>query len=176
MVATKKLSVSEMDKNPDIWKRYELYKGEPIEMSDTKPEHGEILSNLVFLINEWIRRKNGFGKVYAGDVGIRFGEFHRYSFDLGWSNEKLTWGERIKASLPLMVEVVSESNTIQNITKKLREYLKNGAQEVWLVFPSEKIIQVYKSDGTSRFFTEEESHTPGEWMQGFTLDIKEIWE
>ena len=44
--ALAKLTVAEMEADPIKWERFELYKGEPVEMTYTKPNHARILSQL----------------------------------------------------------------------------------------------------------------------------------
>ena len=41
-----KLTVAEMEANPAKWERFELYKGEPLEMTYTKPNHARILMRI----------------------------------------------------------------------------------------------------------------------------------
>ena len=164
-----------MEKNPERWERYELYQGEVIEMTYTKPRHARILSKLNFLINEWIYRKSGYGKTYTGEAGIKFGEESKYCFDLGWSDKDLDEDEIPTVSLPLMVEIISDSNPMEKMLEKVEDYLTHGAKEVWLVIPSRKLLQVYKPDGTSIFYRENDTYTPGEWIKGFELEIKELF-
>jgi hypothetical protein len=38
----------------------------------------------------------------------------------------------------LVVEVISRSNTTKNVDRKTALYLKNGASEVWIVYPNKR--------------------------------------
>lgn len=175
VAAANKITVEEMEKNPELWERYELYRGEIVEMTYVKPRHGKVLGKLFFLINDWIYRKNGYGITYGGEAGIKFGNETRYCFDLGWSDKELNENEIPTTSLPLMVEIISDSNETTRMIDKVLDYLGNGAKEVWLIFPYQSLLQVYKPDGTSKFYREEETYVPGEWMKGFELYIKELF-
>lgn len=169
-----KLTVEEMGMHPERWEHYELYRGEPIEMTYSRPLHGKILGDLFFLINTWIRTV-GFGEVIGGESGIRFGEDTRYSFDLGWSDEALPEDEIPVKSLPLMVEIVSDANDASRLLNKIEDYLKHGAREVWIIFPKKKVIQVYYPDNTARLFHSGDTISPGEWMKGFSLPLDDLF-
>lgn len=50
------------------------------------------------------------------------------------------------------VEVLSPSNRYEDVLHKLREYFQYGVREVWLVSPSERIVQVFTSPERLRNF------------------------
>ncbi len=169
-----KLTVQKMSEEPQKWHRFELYRGEPIEMTYSYPIHGKTLGDLFFLIKFWIQN-GGYGEVIGGESGIRFGEDTRYSFDLGWSDKPIPDEEIPSSSLPLMVEIISDSNDANRMLMKIEDYLQNGAKEVWLVFPKRKTIQVYYTDNTARLFHINDTITPGDWMKGFVLQLKDLF-
>lgn len=172
--ALAKLTVAEMEADPIKWERFELYKGEPVEMTYTKPNHARILSQLSHLIIKWIK-SGGFGDVYSGEGGIKFADDVRYCYDLAWSDTRLPEEEIPTRSLPLMVEIVSDGNDINKLLTKVEDYLAFGAREVWLVYPARKSIQAYYPDNTARTFHIEDTITPGDWMKGFSLVLKEVF-
>jgi Uma2 family endonuclease len=45
----------------------------------------------------------------------------------------------------LAVEVLSPGNSYEKMLGKLREYFDYGVTEVWIVAPTERIVQVYRS-------------------------------
>ncbi len=48
----------------------------------------------------------------------------------------------------LAVEVISVSESAWAVEKKVREYLNAGVQEVWQVFPDERMVRVRRVGGT----------------------------
>ena len=165
----KTLTATEMDKDPKAWNQYELYEGVPIPMTYAKPEHGKILGRLFFIINKWILESGGTGEVTGGETGIRLKEKERYSFDLGWSSSLLKGDEILQSPLDLMVEIASDGNSAEHLLHKCMRYLEYGAKEVWVLFPEEKLLQVYQPDRTAKIF-EEGTYQPS-CMNGFTLDL-----
>jgi Uma2 family endonuclease len=45
----------------------------------------------------------------------------------------------------LAVEVVSPSNTAREILDKVEEYYRAGVERVWIIYPSQRVVYVYKS-------------------------------
>lgn len=155
--------------------RIEIYRGKLVEMPYTKPNHGEILLEIGYQIKNWIKKENGFGFLYGGEAGIKYSQNQKYSFDLGWSETQLIKDEIPTISLPLMIEVISEGNLAENLMIKVEDYLIYGAKEVWLVYPIKKNIQVYYPNNTSKIFKIGDTITPGNWMKGFSLEVKDIF-
>ena len=168
------ITMSEMEENPEKWERFEMYKGEAVEMTYTKPAHGKILGKLFYIIINWIQQK-GYGEVYGGESGIKFNDQTRYSFDLGWSDTALPEDEIPTKSLPLMVEIVSDSKDAGLLLTKIEDYLEYGAKEVWIVYPKRKSIQVYYPDRTARIFHEKETIIPGDWMREFQMNPGDLF-
>lgn len=165
------LTVSDMEKEPEKWARFELYRGVPIGMPYTKPLHAKILSTLTYFLVDWIRNKNGKGEVYGGEAGLKLSEDTRYCFELGWSATSLPEEEIPQKALDLMIAITSEGNEIDHVMQKVEDYLQNGAKQVWLVSPARKTIQVFYPDNTSKIYTLKETLTGGELLKGFELPL-----
>lgn len=50
----------------------------------------------------------------------------------------------------LAVEVISPSNTAQDMVKKTQQYLQAGCRTVWIVYPSLRLVEVHSSAGVRR--------------------------
>jgi Uma2 family endonuclease len=48
----------------------------------------------------------------------------------------------------LAIEVVSESNSAQDILTKVHQYLDAGAKAVWVFYPNLKVVQIHDPQGT----------------------------
>ena len=95
---------------------------------------------------------------------------------------------RLSQSLPekyvplmpdLAVEVVSPSNSIQQIRRKAAIYLENGTTLVWIVLPAEKGVDVCRSVEGSRLdieFVGQSGKLTGEGiLPGFELEISRLF-
>ncbi len=72
----------------------------------------------------------------------------------------------------LAVEVVSPSDTAQNLLGKVKEYFQAGVRLVWVVHPVQRCIHVYEAWTRIRVVTESDILDGGEVLPGFrqTLD------
>ena len=100
-------------------------------------------------------------------------EKERYSFDLGWSLLPLKGDEILQTPLDLMVEIASDANSAEHLIHKCMRYLEYGAKEVWVLFPEEKLLQVYQPDKTAKIFQEGTYEPP--YMNGFSLDLGKLF-
>ena len=51
----------------------------------------------------------------------------------------------------LAIEVISPSNTAEEIDRKVNLYLANGAMEVWLMYPKTRSVWVYREGHADEF-------------------------
>jgi Uma2 family endonuclease len=98
------------------------------------------------------------------------------------SNDPSTWiqpdvsflkNERVRATPEgsyflgapeLAVEVVSPSESARDLKRKINLLLKGGSQAVWVIYPEDRTVEIYRPDGTS--YTTETLSAPGllpEW-------------
>ncbi len=75
----------------------------------------------------------------------------------------------------LAVEVISESNTRQEMTEKLSDYFQSGTRLVWYVYPSRREVDVYRSPDDRETLTRDQTITGGDVLPGFELDLKDLF-
>jgi Uma2 family endonuclease len=75
----------------------------------------------------------------------------------------------------LAVEVLSASNTRQEMAEKLRDYFLHGARLVWYVDPKRRTIQVFTSVEVSSIRIENETLGGGDVLPGFQLNIRALF-
>jgi len=73
----------------------------------------------------------------------------------------------------LAVEVISPSNSAQDMAKKTQQYLTSGCRAVWIVYPSLRIVEVYSPSGT-RQIREPELLQAEDLLPGFSLSLNYI--
>ena len=76
----------------------------------------------------------------------------------------------------LAVEVVSESNSANEILLKLVDYFRAGVRQVWVVYPVSKQVYVYTSLTSVQILTEPAALEGGELIPGFRLSLTELFE
>jgi len=75
----------------------------------------------------------------------------------------------------LAVEVLSESNTPEEMARKRREYFAAGVRLVWLVDPRARVVAVYTSPDEATTLDESQMLNGGEALPGFTLPLRELF-
>ena len=76
----------------------------------------------------------------------------------------------------LMVEVVSPTDDAEALLAKAHEYLRAGAELVWLVYP--RVRQIYAYSDTRRppqVFTETDTLDGGDVLPGFTAAVADLF-
>lgn len=73
----------------------------------------------------------------------------------------------------LAVEVLSESNTPQEMGRKLKEYFHAGTRLVWLADPEARTVRVYASPEQLVTKTEDDALDGGDVLPGFKLAVRE---
>jgi Uma2 family endonuclease len=73
----------------------------------------------------------------------------------------------------LAVEVVSPSESARDLKRKVSLLLKGGSLAVWVIYPEEHTVQVYRPDGTS--YTPETLSAP-ELLAGWEAPVASLFE
>jgi Uma2 family endonuclease len=77
----------------------------------------------------------------------------------------------------LAVEVISVSNTAEEMRIKTREYFDSGARLVWLIYPKTKTVAVFETASAepTRTVTEADTLDGAPAVPGFSIPVSEIF-
>jgi Uma2 family endonuclease len=75
----------------------------------------------------------------------------------------------------LAVEILSESNTADEMARKRREYFAAGVQLVWQVYPWARTVEVYTASEQVTVLHEAETLEGGAVLPGFALPLREFF-
>jgi Uma2 family endonuclease len=75
----------------------------------------------------------------------------------------------------LAVEVVSPWDTASQMELKVHDYLRTGAQRVWVVYPDSWRVAVHRPDGQARWYGQDETIEDEELLPGFSLPLRQIF-
>ena len=109
--------------------------------------HQAILSELHTVINNYIKSKGGFCRVYPAPFAVKLSENRETIVEPDISvicdKDKLT--DRGCTGAPdWIIEIVSPSNSSHDYILKLNLYANAGVREYWIVDPYKKHIFVYR--------------------------------
>jgi Uma2 family endonuclease len=138
-----------------------------------------IAQNLGTDLGTYVREK-GLGALAGADATMRMASSGRIRLpDLCFvSRERLP---RTREPVPtlapdLAVEVLSETNTADEMVQKLREYFGSGTRLAWIIDPATRTVAVYHGPGKPTRVLDERSTLDGEQVvPGFTLAVANLF-
>lgn len=155
--------------------------GELIIMSPTGGETGNRNFEFYIDLGVW-NRTTQLGKAFDSSTGFKLPNGATRSPDASWITmerwERLTPQQR-KKFLPLCpdfaVELVSESDDIEDTQAKMREYIENGLRLGWLIHPQEKQVEIYRPQVAVEVLNSPKSLSGEDVLPGFVLDLEPIF-
>jgi Uma2 family endonuclease len=166
--------------------RVELFEGEIVPMSAAGFEHVVIAGNIYDILKPFAR-KHRLGyvlsdsliyvlRVYEG--GLRDTRIPDVSFIRKGRLPKPEDIHRPFHGVPdLAVEVVSPSETAESLMKKVRDYLGEGTEEVWVVYPDLKEIHIFEGREADivRIYREGDTFTAETLFPGLQIAVAEFF-
>lgn len=74
------------------------------------------------------------------------------------------------------IELRSRTDSLKDLQEKMQEYIENGTSLGWLIDPATRKIHIYRPNSDVEIL-ENPSEISGEpLLQGFTLNVQEIWD
>jgi Uma2 family endonuclease len=162
---------------------YEVVDGQVVELPPMGVYECGIASLLAIMLGQ-ATRAGKLGRVVVETMFWldRSGKLKRRP-DLAYvSNGKWPPGTKLPQSeawdiIPdLAIEVVSDSNSANEIQHKLADYLRAGVQQVWVVYPVTRQIYVYTSLTSVQILTEHDLLDGGALLPGIQLSLAELFE
>ncbi len=75
----------------------------------------------------------------------------------------------------LAVEVISPSNTAQDMAKKTQQYLRAGSRFVWLVYPGLRLVEIHSASGVCHV-QEPEPLKEDALFPGFSVSLRYVFD
>jgi Uma2 family endonuclease len=144
-------------------------------------EESLLAAELIRILGSFVKRHD-LGLVAAPDGADRLMPGLVRIPDVSFvSWDRLPGKKRPRGPIPdlvpdLAVEVLSESNTEQEISRKVREYFDAGVHLVWLIDPSNRTARVHTSARKFTALGEQQTLTGGKVLHGFKLPLRKIFE
>lgn len=156
--------------------------GEIIIMPPTGWETSDKNSEINFQLRLWAK-KDGNGKVTESSGGYKMPNGAIMSPDASWilqkRLEKVTPAKRRKF-LPLapdfVIELRSESDSLLKLQEKMQEYIENGVSLGWLIDPATRKVYIYRPKAKVEILENPVEISGEPLLQGFTLNLKEVWD
>jgi Uma2 family endonuclease len=159
--------------------------GELIVMNPTGGTAGGKNFNLYLDLGNW-NRQTKWGKAFDSSTIFILPNGARRSPDVSWIKLE-RWNQLTQAQQDgfppiapdFAIELVSQGDLknqrYEDLQAKMQEYLDNGTQLGWLIEPSAKIVEIYRSQQQVEIFNNPQALLGENVLLGFTLDLSEIF-
>ena len=142
------MSVEEFDRlqEPDELS-YELDEGELVVMTKPRPLHNRIVLRLTSALVRYLET-HPVGEVFNPDNLFVLGPKTKRAPDVSFLRAARARQIDPNADIPgapdLAVEVLSPTDTVAAVRRKIRQYFGAGAQCVWVVYPETRAVEVWR--------------------------------
>lgn len=179
---TQLMTIDEYLAQCDNGQHTELVRGKVVAMNLPKPRHGEICSNIDFLLRLYLR-ENPIGRVLVNDSGIvterdpdtlRGGDVVYYSYER-LPKGPLDWSYLSEAVPELVFEVISPGGRPRDVTKT-GEYLAVGVMCVCLVDDQSRSVSLFRPEESEVKLTADQTLTVPDILPGFSARVEQIFE
>lgn len=181
---TKRLTVGEFyawaSRAGNRSKLYELDEGRVIEVPSPGELHGVICSLIVYLLNKYVFQR-GKGYVCSNDTGlllqrrpgtVRGPDIMLYDESRPLEKMSRKYAERLPQ---LVVEVLSPSDQMSRVNRRISQYLKRGIPLIWLVDPEERKVTVYRPGKDLSVLAETAPLTGEEVLPGLRYRVADLF-
>jgi Uma2 family endonuclease len=154
--------------------RADLIRGRVVPLTKPKPKHGRITMRLGSAVERFVRRHK-LGETYAAETGyllerdpdtVRAPDVSFVRAELAKKHNEDEWYPH---SPDLAVEVISPSDTPQQVTDKIELWLRHGARSVWVIDPVARTLTIHRADGTEELIREDEPLRDQAVLPGFSI-------
>jgi Uma2 family endonuclease len=149
------------------------------EMTKRNRYHAAITARICQLIGDWIdKQPEPRGEVYGGEAGLylRRNPDSAVGVDVlymppGSAAAQTDQTTMLEGVPVLAVEVLSPSNTMEEIHEKLDDYISVGVTLVWIVDPHLRTVTVIRPDEQPEMFNSTHTLDADPHMPGFRVPV-----
>lgn len=160
--------------------RAELVDGVLVMMSPASGDHGSVAVRLSSALAAWVYERES-GEVFDSSTGFILGrdpDTLRAPDAAFVSAARLPARRRgyLEVAPDLVAEILSPSNTVMEMSRKLRDYFRAGVRLVWVIDPETRGVVVHTADAPIRDWLEGDGTLDGgDVLPGFTLPVARLF-
>lgn len=156
--------------------------GEVIIMPPTGWETGDQNAEITTQLRIWAKQDKT-GRSADSSTGYVLPNSAIMSPDASWIlKERLEQipPEQREKFLPIapdfVIELRSQSDSLSKLKSKMEEYIENGVSLGWLIDSKERKVYIYRPNKEAEILENPTEISGESVLEGFTLDLKEIWD
>jgi len=181
MVATKRWTIEELEREGGPEGRWELIDGELVAVSPSGRGVSKRAAWITYLLIDYVVPR-GLGEVYSADSGFVLfpGRDLLRAPDVSFvRTERLPIGRDqsrfLRLAPDLAVEVISPHDQPGEVVSKAVMYLDAGVRLVWVVDPIAKTVAVYVHGQPTRLLESNDELDGGEVLPGFRVSVTRLF-
>lgn len=135
-----------------------------------------IASLLATFVNEhklgFVLGSDGMTRLEPGQIRIPDAAFYSWS---RFPDRRVPRTAYVDTAPDLAVEVISPSNTRQEMDRKLTDYFTGGTRLVWYIYPNRREVVVFHSPTAQQLLRESDQLVGEDVLPGFRLNLTEFF-
>jgi Uma2 family endonuclease len=170
---------------PDDGKERWLIRGELREKETTRRNrgHSRIEGKIAYLLHKWMDAGSGRkGEVLVGEAGVRLrrNPDTAVGVDVAYVSPQTADADpnenRFLDGIPvLMIEILSPSDSHEEVSEKITSYVEAGVKLAWVVDPRFRTITVYQRDAEPQLFNVTQSISGEPHLPGFEVAVADVF-
>jgi Uma2 family endonuclease len=149
-------------------------------VSPTKSQHGELSAEVGALMRNFVR-EHRLGKVFGAETGF---VMDQQTGDIRAADVAFVAKARVDQLKPddwipfppdLAVEIISEHERAGQIRDKALQYMENGTRLLWLFYPDNRVIDIYRPGQPTLTLRPGDTLDGGDVIPGFTASVADIF-
>jgi Uma2 family endonuclease len=157
--------------------------------------HGEVKERCVSIHSSWtggqlfsflnvFARQSGLGFAFGSDIQLRIwpddpnnvrrpdGAYIRAS---RFPGGRLPEGGYLEVAPDIVAEAVSPNDPAEYVETKVREYLAAGVGLIWVAYPANRTVHVFRADGSAQVLDETGTLDGEDLLPGLKIPVTEIF-
>lgn len=156
-------------------------KGELIVNPPTGWETGKRNFSIIGQLHRW-HAEYEQGEAFESSTGFMLPNGAIRSPDACWISQA-RWDaltDEQKGTFPkicpdFVLELRSESDTVQSLQEKMQEYLNNGSRLGWLLDPKNRTVAIYRVGSPVEILSNPTELSGEEILPSFVLNLRQVW-
>jgi Uma2 family endonuclease len=158
---TPAITLEDFARLPRQGARHEIDAGELLTLPPPKSRHALIALTVLESLQQYLKQRDTHRALpEAGFI------LSRDPLTIRQPDVSVISRERIRATSAdsyfegapeLAVEIVSPSDSAEDLDSKIRQYLESGAEQVWIIYPKTRTVHVFSPGAAPRIVTEDQT-------------------
>lgn len=157
--------------------KYEWNDGEIIKFDKMNKKHLKLLKKLARLFLQTKAHAKGGELIYEHDVWLTGIQIRRP--DLAYfSAEQIENSDVPGSEEPIpsfAIEVISTNDQLLSVKAKLKQYFQHGIGVVWLIYPDDKLVEVYTDFKTVHICTDQDVCSAKPALDDFEITAEDLF-